>query len=104
MGQENAKTNRCPSCTVAYKRYKVFTVCFPSNHEPFSGFNDGVFARDLEYRRSRPLSLNLGGRLNGRCYFSVKKSNRREKKFQCVSSRLDASDLGPSLDLDANEH
>jgi len=50
------------------------------------------------------LTLILGGRLNGRCYFSVKKSSHREKTFQCVSSRLDAIDLGPSLDLDANGH
>jgi len=46
----------------------------------------------------------FGGRLNGRCYFSVKKSSHWEKKFQCVSSHLDTSDLGPSLDLDRNGH
>ena len=33
-------------------------------------------------------TLIFGGRLNGRCYFSVKKCSHREKKFQDVSSRL----------------
>ena len=45
-----------------------------------------------KYRRSRPLSryfvniltLIMGGRLNGQCYFSVKRYSHREKKFQCV--------------------
>ena len=65
-----------------------------------------LFSDYFKYRRLRPLSRDFvstfwplfwGGRLNGRCYFSVKKSSHREKHFQCVSSRLDVSDLGPSL-------
>ena len=60
------------------------------------------------YHRSQPLSWDFmstfwrlfwGGRLNGRYYFSVKKSSHREKNFSVLAAIYT---LG--LDLDANGH
>jgi len=58
-------------------------------HKPQSGYKPGV---NLIFQQStvpsQYFTLIFGGRLNDRCYFSVKKSSHRERKFRDVNSRL----------------
>ena len=84
-------------CAIGYFCFvHNIAVCFKEKNISFN-------FRTIQIPLSRGLCQYFdpyfGGRLNGWCYFRVKKFSHQEKEFQCVSL-----DSHSSLDLDANGH